>query len=178
MCGLEARFDDRTYIAKRNPETPVIERFVHRASTSWVRNRRVKSIVQPTRTLDPSGPHVFDYIDGVAVDETEAPVAVRPVGNRRRRMRRILCDLNPRLPVDPYAVSEIKPHRPTVARLRINHYAVKSRSEFNSKAARFTPPFEGAPALRHRYNDRYFVYHDRNDVEDPVLRGFGAIANA
>ena len=159
-------------------ETPVIERFVHRAPTSWVRNRRVKSIVQPTRTLDPNGPHVFDYADGPAVDETGTPVVVTQVGNGRRRMRRVLCDLSPRLPLDPYAVAEIEPHRPTVERLRINHYAVKSRSEFASKTARFSAPFEGAPALGHRYDDRYFVYHDRNDVVDPILRGFGVRVRA
>jgi hypothetical protein len=47
-----------------------------------------------------------------------------------------------------------------VRRLRINHYAVKSRQEFAAKVARHR---------RSRVGSQYFAYHDRNDTHDPIL---------
>jgi len=42
------------------PDGLVIESFVKRARMQWVRNRRIKSIVYPTRALRPIGPHFFE----------------------------------------------------------------------------------------------------------------------
>jgi len=44
--------------------------------------------------------------------------------------------------------------------LRLNHYAVRSRQEFEQKTAR-----HGSS----RMAPRYFAYHDRNEVHDPAL---------
>jgi hypothetical protein len=44
--------------------------------------------------------------------------------------------------------------------VRLNHYAVRSRQEFEQKTAR-----HGSSRLA----PRYFAYHDRNDVRDPAL---------
>ena len=52
-----------------------------------------------------------------------------------------------------------------VDRLRINHYPIKSRQEFLLKAR--------LKKERRRYEDvDYFAFHDRNEVEDPVLVGW------
>ena len=71
------------------PDGLVIETFVARARTQWVRNRRVKSIVDPTRATRPIGPHFFEYAGGaLAVTEDREPVRVIGVNPRARRMRR------------------------------------------------------------------------------------------
>ena len=50
----------------------------------------------------------------------------------------------------------------SVEQLRINHYPIKSREEFERKA-RFKQEKE-----RYQGVD-YFAYHDRNEVFDPIL---------
>ena len=44
---------------KRASDRPVIARFPRRAATHWIRNRRIKSIVDPARTLRAVGAHHF-----------------------------------------------------------------------------------------------------------------------
>lgn len=138
----------------------VIERFVSRARTAWVRNRRVKSIVDPERTVRPIGPHFFAYEDG-ALAVIEDHELVRVVERRAwsRRMRRGLVRL-PLIEMDPYAVRHSSVKRVSVERVRLNHYAVRSRAEFEHKTAR-----HGSSRLA----PRYFAYHDRNEVHDPAL---------
>jgi hypothetical protein len=64
--------------------------------------------------------------------------------------------------IDPYSVTDITNRRVSVEKLRINHYPVKSREEFERKA-RFKRE-------KKRYDSiDYFAYHDRNDVLDPIL---------
>lgn len=47
---------------------------------------------------------------------------------------------------------------------RINHYTMRSRAEYLDKKNRFMgTPFETT------YNDAYFLYHDRNEVFDPII---------
>jgi hypothetical protein len=138
----------------------VIESFLKRARTQWVRNRRVKSIVDPTQAVRPIGPHFFEYADGaLAVREDHKPVRVIECRAWKRRMRRGLVRL-PLIETDPYAVRQSSVKRVSVARLRLNHYAVRSRQEFEQKTAR-----HGSSRLA----PRYFAYHDRNEVHDPAL---------
>lgn len=144
------------------PDGLVTESFVTRARTQWVRNRRVKSIVDPARTLRPVGPHFFEYRAGAsAVTENHEPVRVVDVGRWKRRLRR-LAGGAPFLPLDPYSTRESSVTRVSVDRLRINHYITKSREEFEAK-------FKGRP-LTGRERRSHFFYHDRNEVYDPVLR--------
>lgn len=138
----------------------VIERFVRRARTRWVRNRRVKSIVDPQRAVRPIGPHFFEYTDGaLAVTEDHKPVRVVEHRVWARRMRRGLLRL-PLIETDPYAVRYSSVKRVSVGRVRLNHYAVRSQEEFEQKTVR-----HGSSRLA----PRYFAYHDRNEVHDPAL---------
>ena len=148
-CGLTTRTDGL-----------VIESFVKRARTQWVRNRRVKSIVDPTQAVCPIGPHFFEYAEGaLAVREDHKPVRVIECRGWKRRMRRGLARL-PLIETDPYALRQSSVKRVSVGRLRLNHYAVRSRQEFEQKTARHDSS---------RLAPRYFAYHDRNEVHDPAL---------
>ena len=146
---------------------PVIERFTRRAPTAWIRNRRVKSIVDPSRALHPLNPHHFVYRDGaLAVTERREPVRVRPGWPLKKRLRPLYRLLGPALAyVDPYARTDISSPTISVDLLRINHYPVKSREEFVRKAR--------LKREKQRYARLdYFAYHDRNDVADPILHRY------
>lgn len=153
---------------------PVTERFTWRAPTHWVRNRKVKSIVDPERALEPISVHHFRYRnDQQAVDENGWTVRFKPKPRFKRKAKRLYGTLWPwlgpilrRLPIDPYRGAEIDRPRLSVSRLRINHYAVKSRAEFQQKAQ--------LKQERRRYDDLdYFAFHDRNDIDDPILADMG-----
>jgi hypothetical protein len=128
----------------------VIDSFVRRARTQWVRNRRIKSIVDPERAVRPIGPHFFAYQHGaLAVTEHHDPVRVIEPRAWARRMRRGLAQL-PLIETDPYAVRHSSVKRVSVGRVRLNHYAVRSRQEFEQKTTR-----HGSSRLA----PRYFAYH-------------------
>ena len=142
------------------PDGLVIESFVKRARMQWVRNRRVKSIVDPARAVRPIGPHFFEYADGaLAVTERHEPVRVIERRAWARGMRRGLSRF-PLIETDPYAVRHSSVKRVSAERLRLNHYAVRSRKEFAQKTARHDSS---------RLAPSYFAYHDRNEVHDPTL---------
>jgi len=145
-------------------DAPVIARFTWRAPRDWVRNRTVKCIIDPARTLRPEGVHYFSHANGEPpVDETGRPVRIGKARRYRRRLRRWYRLLGPLLRFfDPYSNRDIGRRRVRVERLRINHYPIKSHAEFLRKA-RFKRE-------KRRYLDLdYFAYHDRNEVLDPVL---------
>jgi hypothetical protein len=142
----------------------VIGRFTRRAPTGWIRNRRTKSIVDPARTLRSVGAHHFEFAnEELAVDETKQRVGLTPRPRFKRRLRPLFGRLGPLLRFfDPYAASDVTSRRVSVEKLRINHYPIKSREEFERKA-RFKQEkkrYEGVD---------YFAYHDRNEVFDPIL---------
>ncbi len=157
---------------QRRPDWLVIESFTRRARTEWVRNRRVKSIVDPSRALRSMGPHFFAYGPGErAVTESHEPAVVAEVSGGRRRLRRVLARV-PGVEVDPYAIRESSIRRVSVARLRINHYAVRSRQEFAEKLARHGDAPAGGADGTSRLRRGYFAYHDRNEVSDPILAAY------
>jgi hypothetical protein len=47
---------------------------------------------------------------------------------------------------------------------RINHYTIRSRSEYLDKRNRFK-----GTQYESTYNEAYFLYHDRNEVYDPII---------
>jgi hypothetical protein len=152
---------------ERSADEPVIARFRRRAADGWVRNRRVKSIVDPARVIAPDGVHHFVYEGGAcAVDERKQPVLPGPKRAWRKRLRPWYRLLGPLLRhLDPYARSDLSSGPPSAERLRINHYPVKSREEFERKARLK----EG----KQRYEGiDYFAYHDRNEVLDPILERY------
>lgn len=149
-------------------DAPVIERFTHRARTDWVRNRKVKSIVDPVRTLRPIGMgcHHFEHADNAsAVNERGEPVHRRRRNRYKKVLRPFYRQLAPvwdALNLDPYNGTDITNRTLSVEHLRINHYPVKSREEFLHKS-RYKKE-------RRRYEGiDYFAYHDRNEVFDPIL---------
>jgi hypothetical protein len=152
---------------ERASQEPVVARFEHRAPRDWIRNRRVKSIVDPARARRPLDCHHFEFRDGaLAVDETGREVGLRPRWRFKKRLRPLYSALGPALRwFDPYAGTRVTRRSVRVERLRIHHYPVKSREEFLRKARfkREKRRYEGLD---------YFAYHDRNDVFDPILRRY------
>ena len=149
---------------KKASGEPVIERFTRRAPANWVRNRMVKSIVQPARTIKPAGVHHFDYADNcLAVDENGNSVFYRRRSRFRKKLKPWFGKLGPILRhIDPYSATNISKKVVTVDTLRINHYPVKSLEEFRRKSL--------LKKEKQRYESiDYFAYHDRNEVHDPVL---------
>lgn len=151
---------------RASPE-PVIARFEHRAHQHWIRNRRVKSIVDPGRAVEPVNCHHFVYRDGaLAVDERRVPVGLVPRPRFKKPLRPLYSLLGPMLRFfDPWAGTDLTDRTVSVEHLRINHYPVKSRQEFERKARlkREKKRYQGVD---------YFAYHDRNDVFDPILRRY------
>ena len=93
---------------KEPPEGLVTENYVWRAPDDHPRNKNVKSIVDPARTLHSIGvnPHCFAYKDGFAVNELGHP------------LERV-----------PFGVTDTV----SFARLRINHYYIKSEAQWEAK---------------------------------------------
>ena len=144
---------------------PVIARFPRRAPTDWVRNRRVKSIVDPQRAEAPANCHHFVYrggelrrrreprarrLDSAAALQEGAAAALPPARTGGALLRSVRES------------GDITSSKVSVGQLHINHYPIKSREEFVRKARMM----EGS----RRYDSvDYFTYHDRNDVLDPIL---------
>jgi hypothetical protein len=136
----------------------VVDSFTRRAPTEFYRNLRVKSIVDPSCVSSPLGAHFFDFGDGrLAVNEVEQPVAVILGGRDGTSGAR-----------DPFARRHASVERIYANVLRINHYAVKSREEYDSKRERFAHRTYASE----RFAD-YWSVHDRNDVEDCILADMG-----
>ncbi|MCZ6812724.1 MAG: glycosyltransferase family 92 protein [Alphaproteobacteria bacterium] len=159
---------------QRRPQGLVTENFTMRAETQWIRNARSKSMVDPSRTLNTTSAHDFIYRDGaLAVTENFEPVRlIEPADSAARAeatMVRGSGDLD--LDKDPYAVKQFSVTSVSVNKLRINHYAVKSRDEFEDKVKRFAEPMKGAGRYHH-IDKIYFPYHDRNEVHDPILHRY------
>lgn len=106
----------------------VRERFKAHAAKDHEVNRHVKSIVDPRRVACMVGCHEATRLTGCAVDE------------RGERIRRNFQHRAPRLEI-----------------IRVDHYATKSREEFEAKKARGR-----ARALSLR-DDAYFARFDRNE---------------
>jgi glycosyltransferase involved in cell wall biosynthesis len=93
---------------KTRPDGLVIENYLWRVRDDGGRNRHVKSIVDPRRTLHSRGlnPHCFAYSEGFAVDEEGRPLDRKPFGR----------------------TDEV-----SFARLRVNHYYIKSEEQWAQK---------------------------------------------
>ena len=125
----------------RRPVGLVLETYLKRAEDSFPINAHVKCIVQPGRVdANPISPHLFLARTGAVVLEDGTPVAPEGYG------------LLP-APIVP-------------ARLRINHYVVKSREDYELKAAR------GLAIQTDARDDFHFSVHDRNEVTDDSALSF------
>ncbi len=156
----------------------VISRFTNRAPTGWSRNREGKSIVQPSKLDSWSNlkvhrqvPHRFDMADGCQLVNERGEELKRTMtwGDQVGRIiKRILGRhsvlVGSHLPFvfNPYGTRRGNPTKVNVDVLRINHYVVKSREEYESKMQRMSDKPE-------KYNSYYFRFHDRNEVIDRLL---------
>ena len=139
-----------------------IENYTRRAPADWIRNRRVKTIVDPSLAVEPHGPHLFTVQPGHAL-VTETMVPIRIVRSAKwHRWLRPLAAFAPRLPIDPYSINEPSTAGVSVSRLRINHYVTRSREDLLLK-------YKDRDTMSERDRRVYSSYHDRNDVKDPVL---------
>jgi hypothetical protein len=129
---------------KVRPSGLVIENYVRRAPLS---RYLVKSIVDPRRTSRCRTAHIFEYTDGVAVDENGRPLVHAP-------------DAPADIP--PEQASFTEPF--TARRLRINHYATRSEEEFRRKATRRKAD-TGQPPIRPIPVDRVLRNFDRKRDE-------------
>jgi hypothetical protein len=159
---------------EKAPTAGVLASFLYRAPISWKRNRQFKSIVNVARTIGPArrfAAHSFRYVDN------------RQAVNERRQKRSGFWGISSliehaayrliypaylrlalRFPLRFAAYTKRFVERPVSAeRLRINHYVVKSREEYQRKRSRH------GSMLATKYADDYFSYHDRNEVFDPIL---------
>jgi Glycosyltransferase family 92 len=147
---------------KRRPTGLTIESYTRRARTRWARNRRVKTIVDPMLAVAPRSGHLFTVRTGQAlVTEDFRPVRIVRSKNGRRRLRHLVAWL-PYLPFDPYSVMRPSPERVSVSRLRINHYVVRSEEERMLK-------YKDRVTMLDRDRRSHARYHDRNEVDDPIL---------
>lgn len=119
----------------------VTDTFVQRAPCNYYLNRHVKSIVNPRKVIGPLGSHVFK-VDGAFVDE----------------QHRQLHDH------EPFGYFENM--EPSHDVLRINHYHVMSRKQYERKKLR---GYFGINDEKLQINENFRMMweaHDRNEVFD------------
>lgn len=144
------------------PEGLTIQNFTRRAKTGWARNRRVKTIVDPLLAVEPDSPHLFKVKPGFTlVTEDLKPVRVLRSANGRRRLRHLAARW-PYVPFDPYSVVVPSIQQVSVSELRINHYATRSEEDLKVK-------YKDRKTMRERDRQSHARYHNRNEVDDPIL---------
>lgn len=139
-----------------------IENYTRRAKANWSRNRRVKTIVDPSRATEAQSVHLFKVQEGASL-VTENFRAIQVVRSTRGRMwLRHAASWLPYLPFEPYGLTESSIREVSVENLRINHYVTRSKAESVSK-------YKDRKTMRARDRRSYTRYHDRNEVDDPIL---------
>lgn len=147
---------------KTRPTGLAIESYTRRAKTGWARNQRVKTIVDPALAIEPQSAHLFKVQPGHSlVRENFDPISVVRTLNWRRALRHLAARL-PYLPFDPYSKTNPSIKRVSVSTMRINHYVTRSDEEMPLK-------YKDRDTMRERDRRSHARYHDRNEVEDPIL---------
>jgi hypothetical protein len=122
-----------------------LESFVYRGHESFHNNILYKGIIQPKKVLAPINPHSFQMKEGeYMVDELGRRIIGGSVSN--------------------YSVPI------TWKILRINHYRVKSWTDFQEKCSRWKDG--GHPEFVAFGCDGYFKISDKNDVYDNILHKY------
>ena len=144
------------------PTGLTIENYTRRAKTEWVRNRRVKTIVDPYLAVEPRGPHMFEVQPGQSlVTENMIPVRTVRAAKWHGQLRHFAAS-SPYFPIDPYSIHEPSTKQVSAAKLRINHYVTRSHEDLRFK-------YKDRNTMLDRDRRSYSRYHDRNEVEDNVL---------
>ena len=122
----------------------------------------MKTIVDPAVAVEPQSAHLFKVQPGHSlVTEDFKRVTVVRNSNGRRLLRHLAAWL-PYLPFDPYSKTEPSIRKVSASNLRINHYVTRSEEEMPLK-------YKDRNSLRDRDRRFHARYHDRNEVEDPIL---------
>ncbi len=132
------------------PDGLVAENFVKRAPSDYYLHRHVKSIVNPRKVIGPVGSHVFK-VDGAFVDEQ----------HRRLHDR------------EPFGYFEDM--EPSHDILRINHYHVLSRKQYEQKKLR---GYFGINDEKLQVDDNFrmmWELHDRNDIFDDSAAAYSRL---
>ncbi|TNC07867.1 glycosyltransferase [Methylobacterium terricola] len=130
-----------------HPDGLTIDSFTRRAPDDFVYNRHVKSIVNLKHAHRARTSHLFE-VEGGIVDDAGQELPMIP----------------------PYGLFMDK--LPTYARLRINHYHVRSKSYYWSKATRGYFGIDDGKLDTEEKIRAMFEAHDRNEVEDPSAQRF------
>lgn len=123
------------------PQGLVIKHYTWRAQDDFEANGHPKSIAQLDHIVSLKNSHVF-YMNGVTVNE------------RKEEINTLTPPLHEEKPRDI---------------LRINHYIVKSREDFERKVARGRA---SKPGAKFENPEGYWKFHNRNDVEDTRIWRF------
>ena len=122
----------------------VIERFKRRAAQDFNVNRHMKSFVRVDRCSGPAGtPHGVLLRRGHYINTRGEPAEWDDAHVPVAITRNVVWD-----------------------RLRVDHFVLKSRAEFERKRARGSAMARQTEVQRR--NDAYFTLHDRNEIEDPM----------
>ena len=119
----------------------VIERFVNRAPVESKLHLWVKSIVRPERFVGSHSPHVAKIADGEYVDDCGDSIRWGP-------------------PIEGNSLAVTESF--SWNSIRVDHFAIKSRQEFETKARR------GRAMTDTGRDDEFFAGHDRNKIFDPM----------
>ncbi|WP_177202224.1 glycosyltransferase family 2 protein [Methylobacterium sp. ap11] len=135
------------------PEGLTIDNFTKRARPDYYLHRHVKSIVNPAKVIQPLGSHIFK-LDGIFVDE----------------QHRLLHDGPPHGYYDEMS--------PSHSILRINHYHVRSREQYDRKRKR---GYFGVDDSKLQASDERFEHmwqaHDMNDEYDDSAKYYRNLVN-
>ena len=118
-------------------------------------------------------PHYFDLVPGASL-VAESYEVISPGGRfledniTRLITRRLGTFAHPLGSWFPYSFNPFGSKRGhtksvSVGKIRINHYVVKSKEEYALKMKRMS-------AKPGKYNETFFRFHDRNEVEDLTLK--------
>ena len=120
---------------KEKTSEPVMHRFTRHSERDHWTNRHVKSIVDPRRVVAMTGCHEAARLTGRTVDSHGEEVT------ENFRIRRPIHDV-----------------------IKINHYAVRSRQEFEEKQLRGR-----ASGKQNPIDEVYFEDYDKNDIEEGAI---------
>lgn len=132
----------------KRPEGLQIESYTKKAPEDDMRHSCFKSIANPRRVLHVLNAHAFRCMDGFCVNEKKDIVGIN----------------------NPWELNEVSyySYPPSIEKLRINHYKVRSREECASKViqretGKFPVDF-----------DDYWSGFDRNEVSDTAILRFAS----
>jgi hypothetical protein len=170
------------------PAGTLLRHLTRRAPLWWRRNSQRKSIVNPRAVERVSLIHEMHLREG-SVNATGSGTIVPPTFSRRhprfvgrlRKLRRDVSRFMFRVPllvkiIPATLMLFLMPYEggnhtfyDGVARIRINHYVIRSKKQFWEKMERFK-----GTQFQSKIDGMYLKYHDQNQIDDPVLAHWDA----